>query len=142
MNKSEAKKFANKKIPILLGKKWDELTTKGREEMIEEATELFYEDSNKVDKDLKNINNKMREAIFFFLGILFGIIGGLVATIIHSFLSKYGLIYYFIVLLTFVLLCIILVNLIRSEISRIYQSNELLCELTKRAKELLEKNDK
>ncbi len=147
MDKFEVKKWVKKTMNDKMGGEWRKLTDDKKERMIKDLTEIFYEKINRteegVERDLKVIKDRTREAIFFFFGIVFGIVGGLVATIIHSFLSPYGCIYYLLVFLFFFVIMIIFVNFVRDETSRIYQSNEILVKLGKRAEEIIkEKQDK
>ncbi|MFA6146347.1 MAG: hypothetical protein WC697_03420 [Patescibacteria group bacterium] len=123
------KNYIKKKFSTdILKDQWEKLSDKGKDDMIEYATNIFEKETEKFQNTLFEADDKADDLIFYFFGILVGIMGNLVANIIQSFLGKFGVLYYVFSFIIFSLILVSLFYMARDRISKIYRRNKTVKE--------------
>jgi hypothetical protein len=138
----ELENFFEKRSERALGGSWKSLPLDQREKMISDFVEKNSDNMGGVRETVKDIRDQNRDSVLFIYGLLLGVLGGMIAVIIQSFLSKYGVVYYVIVFLLAIIICLSFVRFVRTEKRITIRSNQAVREFIKAARKEIAKNKK
>jgi uncharacterized protein YacL len=119
---------------------WEKLSEKGKDKMLNYATDLFAEGYDEFEEMMEKRGEWFNQGFFIIIGVVIGITGGLVANILHSSLEKYGLFYSIPTIIIFIFLFWVVYFFIKNndpgENNKIYKAlvNRAGGELSKKSK--------
>ncbi|MDZ7798246.1 MAG: hypothetical protein U5L76_01360 [Patescibacteria group bacterium] len=116
--REETKSFLEKKYPEIMnstGKNWDVKDDKLKERVLERLTDYFHpiivKNLKSIENTLGRVNQRRENFTFLFIGALLGVVGGLVANILHDLLIRFSLKYY-IIIASIIFLAVLLSSLL------------------------------
>ena len=138
----ELENLFDKRSAKALGGSWKSLPLEQREKMISDFVEKNSDNMGNVRETVKDIRDQNRDSTLFIYGLLLGVLGGMIAMIIQTFLSKYGFIYYILVFVITAIICISFIRFVRTEKRITIRSNQAVREFIREAREEIAKNKK
>lgn len=128
MSRIETRNTIEKKFASSMESKWDSMPNEERKTLVDDFLYDFDKEINKAESLFKEVQAKRESYLLVFVGIFFGLFGGLATNTIgerYSTSPWYGLI----ILVVFILSILIMFKSLNYSISKKFKNNKLLSEI-------------
>jgi hypothetical protein len=119
---------------------WKTLPEHGQKEIIESYDRLYQSEFDKVENILREIRERRKNQTYLLLGVMLGISGGVVGSILDRHFEEYGFWYELFAVALFIGLIFTVNAAFNLAVNRLFHSNDFLVKLKEKAEEELSKD--